>query len=189
MRGRVSAWADDISGDAVELARMAAADHHLGWRLRNLRPAAAAVDALASAWLAGAPRPVGHAVPAELVDGGSSLGTSDRLDLLQLRLREPERLIRAAAEQQLEQADIDLITENTSAAATAYRARIKAQPHDLEAWAGLALALRKTEDCPDALMHRPEIVCATYSRLAEREDSVPDPECLASWLGPILSAD
>jgi HEXXH motif-containing protein len=186
MRGRMHRWADNISDETARLAGMAAADHRLGWRLRNLRPAAAAVDSLACTWLAGEAVPAGEAIPAELVDGGGCLGVSDRLDLLYLRLREPEHLARAEAEQQMDPADVNLITENAAAAANAYRERIKAEPRDLEAWAGLALALalRETGDCPEALLHGPEIVCAVYCRVLERTGGGPDPESLASWLGP-----
>ena len=57
------------------LARIAAADHRLSWRLRNVRPDAAAVDALARAWRAGMPASDGMAgVGAYLVDGGQRSG-------------------------------------------------------------------------------------------------------------------
>jgi len=166
---------------------MAGADHRLGWRLRNLRPAAPAIDSLTSAWLARMPRPGDTEVQVELVDGGSSLGANDRLDLLYLWLREPGHFVRAG--QRIDPADVDLIAGSAAVAARAYRARIKAEPHSHEMWAGLALALWEKGDCPDALLSRPEIVHAVYRRVLERAGTAPDPEDLARWLGPTVPAD
>ena len=55
MRERLLSWPTIVPEEPGRLARIAAADHRLGWRLRNVRPDAAAVDALARAWRAGAP--------------------------------------------------------------------------------------------------------------------------------------
>jgi HEXXH motif-containing protein len=187
MHGRMCGWAEDIPDDIARLAGMAGADHRLGWRLRNLRPAAPAIDSLTSAWLARMPRPGDTEVQVELVDGGSSLGANDRLDLLYLWLREPGHFVRAG--QRIDPADVDLIAGSAAVAARAYRARIKAEPHSHEMWAGLALALWEKGDCPDALLSRPEIVHAVYRRVLERAGTAPDPEDLARWLGPTVPAD
>jgi hypothetical protein len=129
-------------------------------------------------------------VPLEIVDGGSRLGANARLDLLLTRLREPAELDAMATRIAADRPDVDLITGETTAAVAGYRTRIAADPGDLASWAGLALGLRRTGRCPDALLDGPEVVYAVYSRLArEAHAPAPDPERLAAWLGPVVPTD
>ncbi len=188
MRERLRGLTEPVPDDISDLAELVRADHRLGWRLRNIRPDDAAIVALARAWLEGAP-PRGP-IPLEIVDGGSKLGADARLDLLFTRLREPGELDVIATRIGAGRPDVDLIAGDTAAAVAGYRRRIAADPGDLASWAGLALGLRRTGRCPDALLDGPEVVRAVYSRLA-REAPAPaaDPERLAAWLGPVVPSD
>lgn len=188
MRQRLLGLADPAPGEHIALADLARADHRLGWRLRNIRPDETAVSALARAWLAGA-TPRGP-ISLEIIDGGSRLGANDRLDLLFTRLREPAELAAMAARIGADRPDVDLVTGDVTAAVAGYRARISADPSDLSSWAGLVLGLRRTGRCPDALLDGPEVVYAVYNRLVrEAAATVPGPERLAAWLGPVVPPD
>jgi len=186
LRARADSWqAQEMPQEVTRLAWLAATDHRVSWRLRNLRPRAEAVDALARAWLAGQPVPVAvaQATP-DLRDGGVALGASSRLDLINLRLREPSRLAMMARRGDADPADADLVSGNRAQAATTYLDRIG--PDDADGWAGLALALGETIP---ALRHAPELVRALYARLLELSGAAPDPRQLASWLSPAAPMD
>lgn len=187
MRERLRSWPATVPEDSGRLARMAAADHRLSWRLRNARPDAAAVDALARAWRAGAPAPDGVAgVAACLVDGGSALGASSRLDLLYLRLREPDRLAGMTQATRVERADTELISGKVTQAAAAYLEQIMQEPRCPDGWTGLAIAVGQTKP---ALLHALELVYALYNRLLETDGWAPDPGLLADWMTPTVPAD
>jgi HEXXH motif-containing protein len=188
MRERLRGLTDRMPGEASALAELARADHRLGWRLRNIRPDDVAIGALAKAWIAGA-TPQGP-ISVEIIDGGSRLGANDRLDLLFTRLREPAELAAMVARTGADRPDVDLITGDVTAAVAGYRARITADPGGLSSWAGLALGLRRTGRCPDALLDGPEVVYAVYNRLVrEAAAAIPGPERLAAWLGPVVPPD
>ena len=186
MRERLRSWPETVPEEPGRLARTAAADHRLGWRLRNARPDAAAVNALARAWRAGTPAPDGVTGMAHLVDGGIALGASSRLDLLYLWLREPARLARMAQGTGIERADAELVSGNVTQAAAGYLERVRQEPRCPDGWTGLALALGETKP---ALLHAPELVCAVYNRLLETEGQAPDPGLLAEWMTPKVPAD
>jgi len=187
MRARLQGWPETVPEAPGRLAQIAAADHRLSWRLRNLRPDAAAVDALARAWQAGMPAPDGMAGVAHLVDGGTALGASSRLDLLYLRLREPDRFAGMLQGTGIERADAELVSGNVTQAAAGYLDRIRQEPRCPDGWTGLALALGETKA---ALLHAPELVCAVYNRLLlETDGRAADPELLAEWMAPVVRAD
>jgi HEXXH motif-containing protein len=187
MRDRLSSWPETVPAEPDQLARTASADHRLGWRMRNSRPDAAAVDAFAQAWRAGGPVPAGPATGmASLVDGGAALGSSSRLDLLYLRLRDPERLGGMAHGTGSGRTDAELICGHASRAASGYLAWIEREPRCADAWTGLALALGGTAP---TLLHAPELVCAVYNRLCESGDPAPDPAELGRWMAPAVPAD
>ena len=187
MRDRLCSWPETVPAEPDQLARTASADHRLGWRLRNSRPDAAAVDAFAQAWRAGGPVPADPATGmASLVDGGVALGVSSRLDLLYLRLRAPERLAAMAHGTGSGRIDAELICGHASRAASGYLAWIGREPRCADAWTGLALALG---GAAPALLHAPELVCAVYNRLRESGDPAPDPAELGRWMAPAVPTD
>ncbi len=187
MREHLRSWPATVPEEPARLARIAAADHRLGWRLRNAQPEAAVVDALARAWRAGAPAPEGVAkVEPRMMNGGIALGASSRLDLLYLRLREPDLLAGMAQGTEIKRADVQLIYGNVMQAAVEYLERIKQEPRCPDGWTGLALALGETKL---ALLHRPELVYALYNWLLETDGRAPDPRLLADWMTPTVPAD
>jgi HEXXH motif-containing protein len=186
MRERLRSWPEAVPEEPARLARTAAVDHRLGWRLRNMRPDAATVDALARAWRAGVPAPGGVRGVDQLVDGGTALGASSRLVLLNLRLREPDRLARLRHGRGIERADAELVSGNLTRAAAEYLELIRQEPRSPDGWTGLALALGRTKA---ALLHAPEVVCAVYNQLLETDGRAPDPGLLAEWMWPAVPAD
>ncbi len=186
MRQRLRSWPETVPEEPGRLARSAAADHRLGWRLRNVRPDPAAVEALAGAWRQGTPPPDGMAMRAGLVDGGIALGESNRLNLLYLRLREPDRLAGFKQATGIERADAEFICGNLRQAATGYLECIRQNPECIDGWTGLALAWGDTQP---ALLHAPELVRAVYNRLVEVGGGAPDPGLLAEWMTPAVPTD
>jgi HEXXH motif-containing protein len=186
MRQRLRSWPETVPGEPARLARSAAADHRLGWRLRNVRPDATAVEALACAWRQGTPPPMGMTMRDSLTDGGIALGESSRLSLLYLRLRDPGRLTGPEHATGIERADAELVRGNLAAAAAGYLECIRQEPRCTDPWAGLALAWGDTRP---ALLHAPELVRAVYSRLAEADGQAPDLGMLAEWIAPAAPAD
>jgi HEXXH motif-containing protein len=195
MRERLASWTERMPDEPSYLAKTASADHRVSWRLRNLWPDADTTECLVNAWLAGKSVPPNGAVPAKVVGGGSTLGATTRLDLIQLRLREPNLFaqtmgltLRGIA---ATPPDLDFVYGDVVAAAAGYRARIVSHPETRDAWAGLALALRSTSDdlAAAALLNGPELVYAVYNRLVKISQRVPGPEVIAAWLAPIIRSD
>jgi len=182
MQARLRHWHAPQAGEHTAAAWIASADHRLGWRLRNTRPDPDAISQLTQAWAARAAVPHGTQPHPVVVSGGSTLGRSTRLDLVYLRLRDPERFSQMAPGAGIEQADIDLVSGDNSAAAAGYLAVIGQDPGRSQAWAGLALALGSAAP---ALLHAPELVYAVYNAL----DDKPDPGTLAGWLAPVVPPD
>jgi HEXXH motif-containing protein len=193
MRDRLQTWNDAVPDEPAHLARLAAADHRLGWRLRNAHPDDATIARLAQAWSTDqptAPSAVGHT---DYVDGGVALGATSRLDLLHLRVRDPGGFMLRAHSADVDGTDGDLLfaAGDAEAAAIAYRCRIRDDPTCREAWAGLALALRAVHAgfAAHSLCNGPEVVYAVYNRLVSSTGQAPDPEMLAGWLAPVIPFD
>jgi len=200
MRERMRTWPPPEPAEPLRIARKAAADHRLCWRLRNSRPAPAAVTRLAQAWLSGDPPPRDGAGDTEYVDGGAALGVSHRIDLLHMRIRDPDALAREFAAGSAggrpatggwSRADLFFAAGEMETAAAAYRLRIQAAPGYRDAWAGLALALAGTGAAQHAyaLLNAPELVYAVFHRVLEVTGRAPDPEAIASWLTSVVPAD
>ena len=111
------------------------------------------------------PPPDGMVMRDSVVDGGIALGESSRLDLLHLRVREPDRLAGLEQATGIERADAQLICGNVTQAATGYLECIRQEPGCIDGWTGLAMAWGDTRP---ALLHAPELVCAVYNRVAGR---------------------
>lgn len=81
-----------------------------------------------------------------------------------------------------DQADLDWAAGDPVAALRGYRARLRADPDDIAAWAGLALSL------PDGaarttLLNHPELALAVHRELRTAPEASPDPVALARWIG------
>ena len=127
------------------------------------------------------------------MDGGIALGSTGRLDLLYLRMRDPAgfaRRLRSAGTDDVA-GDLLLVSDRAEAAVAAYRRQLANDPACLPAWTGLALALRATHLGPAAttLCNGPEVVHAVCRQVTQLTGQVPDPEDLARWLAPVIPAD
>jgi hypothetical protein len=100
-----------------------------------------------------------------------------RLGLIRRWIVAPDRCAELIGRAGLDQADLDLVGGDATAAAAGYHARIVADGTDLDAWTGLGLALiQRTR----ALVDRPEWVCAVYAALKSEGTSV-SPTDIALW--------
>ena len=193
MRDRLRTWDEAVPDGPLQLARLAAADHRLGWRLRNAHPDDAAIARLVEEWTAGESAVSSDVEHTNFVDGGVVLGATSRLDLLYLKVRDPDGFVRRLHSGDVGRTEGDLLfaAGDAKAAAVAYRSQITADPTCRKAWAGLALALRVI--CPGLAAHSmcngPEVVYAVYNRLVRATGEAPDPEVLAGWLAPVIPAD
>jgi HEXXH motif-containing protein len=187
-------WTESVPAEITALARQAADDHRVGWRIRNLECDPATVTRLAEAWSAGEPAPMvttTHTVASERV-----FRRPARLHLTALRLTEPEalaalelgspELLKAAPDATA--ADLAYARGDLDTATSGYLDLIAADPADDAAWAGLALCLRLAadDDGPSAagtLMQRPEWVVAVRRAVG---DTV-DPIAVAAWLTPAIT--
>ena len=193
MRDRLRTWNDAVPDVPLHLARLAAVDHRLGWRLRNALPDDVAIARLVEAWSVGEPAAPSAVDRTEYVDGGVALGATSRLDLLHLQVRDPDGFVRKLNSADVDGAKGDLLfaAGDAEAAAVAYRCRIRGDPTCRDAWAGLALALRAVRPGLAAwsLCNGPEVVYAVYNQLVRATGSAPDPEVLAGWLAPVIPVD
>ncbi|MFC0530626.1 HEXXH motif domain-containing protein [Phytohabitans kaempferiae] len=186
-------WDEPAPADAVELAREAAEDHLVGWRLRNARPDAAAVSRLAEAWRAGRACPA-EAVAVEVAPSARALAQSVRLDLVRLRVVDPSRFASLVADPRglgrvvshATGADLALAGGDAVAARDAYAAELAADPDRLDAWIGLSLACQRLEP---RLFDFPELCLAVHRHLRESGDPAPDPVALGRWLVPVRRTD
>lgn len=168
-------WRDPVDGPVEAAARDVADAGAVRWGLANLRPDPDAVARLAHEWRHGVPpapeRTPSTVVPAparpaltvasgpeaavrhRLLDGGGPCGSS------------PSDQAYAAG--------------NSEDALAGYRRRLAADPGDVDAWVGLALAAHHTGQPAAARMltRRPELVRALSHALPDA-----DPLTLAAWL-------
>ncbi len=193
MRDRLRTWNDAVPDGPLHLARLAAIDHRLGWRLRNGHPNDLMIARLVEAWSAGKPAVPSAVDHTEYVDGGVALGATSRLDLLHLQVRDPDGFVRKLGAAGVDGSEGDLLfaAGDAKAAAVAYRCQIRDDPTCREAWAGLALALRAVRPglAAQSLCNGPEVVYSVYNRLVRATKETPDPEVLAEWLAPLIPTD
>jgi hypothetical protein len=192
MQETLDKWlAEKVPTTAETLARDAADDHYTSWRVRNLRPDPGHLEQLAKSWATRDHPPVGS-VPTNVVPSNSrALIHNVRLDLVGLRISEPDRftelvgdpLALAAAAPGASAGDLAYAREQYASAVHEYRTLIAAEPNERAHWAGLTLALRKLRTSPGgkALLRYPEVVYGVYQELAENGDT-PQPDVLADWL-------
>jgi HEXXH motif-containing protein len=175
----------------LRLARQTALDHLTAWRLRNLRVDPDQVADWADAWLGGAPAP--RAGRPRLAMRAASRGPlpDPRLELVELRLRDPERFQRLAGEPSrfaasvpdVTVADVLYVAGDWAEAAVAYRREITLDPDRAEVWAGFVLAARATT-LPGLAW--PEALRDLHTEIRSVTGTGVDPLTLAAWLAPAL---
>lgn len=175
---RVARWEAGPPADAsFRAARLVAAGHRAGWRLRHLRPADETVHRTVRAWVRGDDAP--PLDPGYEVVPGEKRWSQGRLVLARRWVKHgrvsPSDRIRAWG---VDEADADLLSGRHAAAAATFTRRVVADPDDFHAWTGLALAL----DGPAAaaLLDHAALVRAVYLGSPGRAG---DPAVLAAWLG------
>jgi len=187
MRAQVLARpGDQVSPAAEKIASEIASEHHLRWRLANLRPDNRIVNILADAWLAN-PRPALDRmdVPTELLPSPIS-GLVDRSSMLVKRpggvsYRTPRSATRDAGLPS--SGDLALMHGDLRQARGAYLRRI-AKATDPDAWIGLLLVLRRLGVINDSQSGRQriEVAVAVAERIRIVTGRLPDAQALFLWL-------
>lgn len=184
MRAQLDRYGDDVVPDEPAwAAKVAIADHQVGWRIRNLLPDRALVDRLATAWLAG-----GTAEPSKtqfaIVGPRCTVQDNAQVALGYRRLTGPATLKSDLDAEPNTASSLDddaaLVEERLAATAKAYGGVIMADPDRLDAWVGLTLTQRRV--APSALPGRPELAYAVYLRIRAISDIIPEPLGVANWL-------
>lgn len=157
------------------LAMLASDDHRISWRLRNVIPDRGLVEVAAEAWRAGRPTPA-------LPDAFRLAQTAETVVPTE-RAHAWAQLAHGKAD--ASGADRVLADGDYPAATRRYIEALRADPDDLAAWSGLALAGARLGG-PGARLwdRRPELVRAVYLALNVTADPPPDPLALAGWLAP-----
>jgi HEXXH motif-containing protein len=194
MRRRlVELRASPVPPEPRTLARDAAVDHWVTWRLRNLRPDPGQIDGWVEAWLDAAPcAPMARLASAMVVAGDPGwAGSGARLELAYLRLRDPGRLSALSADPSRLAAEIPgavtadcrYVRADHSTAARLYRDELAASPARVDLWAGLVLAHRRLRTPAFRfLVSYPECVLAAHERIRAATGATPDAAELAAWL-------
>ncbi len=177
------AEADPVPAEAREIAKEVALDNWLTWQLRHTAVDAAEVAGLAAAYQRGESLG-GQVLPESWVeDDVRKVDSIPRSRLLNMRFQEPRRFrqLSAADVPELGAADVLLIQGDASAAVTAYRAELAAEP-DPAAWLGLALAIHRLPAMSSQAVfaNRLPLLFETHACLAERGIAA-DPLDLAAW--------
>jgi hypothetical protein len=172
----VAAWlGEPLPADVLEHVADLATDHEARWRVAHLQSDAAGPPPL---------RP--DDIPVRVHPGPLPVAAENmRFHLMTLRYRWPE-LVGETDEWLLDPADADLIRGDYAAAADGYLRRIAAGG-DRDAWAGLAVARRRTGLGPGAtlLADRPELVATLHAVVSAGPGTQEDlalPDRLARWL-------
>jgi HEXXH motif-containing protein len=143
--------ADDVPPEVAERSVTVMVEHRATWRLRHLRPDTDHVEALMTAWSAGAPPPAPVDGPTLVVPFRRSVPASKRTTGPEPRPAE----------------DHAFATGAYKAAVTGYARRLRAAPADGDAWVGLGLTLRATgHPAAAAFLTAPETAATAWQRLA-----------------------
>lgn len=185
MHEHVSARLNEpVSQSTEKIALEIAAEHHLRWRITNLRPDIKAIDILAGTWLA-SPRttPGLMEVPIQLHSSPGS-GLVDRSYLFghpagsseapQLSIHDPDAS---------SSGDLAFMHGDMCQARRTYLQRI-AQAADPDAWIGLILVLRRLGVMSDGwpVSQRIEVVMAVAERVRAITGRCPDAQELLLWI-------
>ena len=168
-------------------------DHRALWRLRYARPAQEAVDALAAAWCADDPPPLWPDHTEITTDGDTVRLPANRRNLLRVKATDTEMFRsltrgRGTLPGSTPFADAAFGLGDADTAARAYHRHLVEAPDDLQAWAGLGLALRAQGRDAGALLDHPELTVAVHRRVRALTERGPDPLALVAWLDAATAA-
>ncbi|WP_239341157.1 HEXXH motif domain-containing protein [Frankia sp. CiP3] len=190
------AWlSEPVPFEAARLAALVTADTRALWRAHHLRPAPAAVERLADAWLTGG-EPDAVTVPTRQVPDRDARALDTRAGLARLWLSDRDELRRIERDgpgcgyRHASRADCALVAGDLVTARARYEARLVDVADDRRALVGLGLALRDDTAAGRVLRERPELVYAVAVAVAvARAGRRPDPGALAGWLAPVTDTD
>lgn len=165
-------------------------DHQALWRLRHTRPDARAVAGLVTAWLDGAAPPTWPGRHRVVADDERRL-PANRRNLLRAKATDPglfQSLVRTPTSLPgtTPRADAALCTGDSAGAAKGYDDRLRVDPDDIQAWAGLGLALRAQGQDATSLLEHPEVTLAVHRGIRARSGPPPVPSELARWVNQAL---
>jgi HEXXH motif-containing protein len=166
--------ASAVPADIRDIVTALSVESWLAWRIRHVEPVADEVEQLAASWCAGEPCP-NHAVqtalrPSHRPDPESTLST-----LLVAHAFDPDTPVVTPGTRA---GELEFVTHGGAAATPAFAARIRENPDDDGAWIGLLLSMATHDgDEPPP----PEVVSATYRRIATVCGTPPDPVTLVEW--------
>ncbi|MEV1332237.1 HEXXH motif-containing putative peptide modification protein [Micromonospora costi] len=199
MAATVRRWrdpADSAVDRRVEAAVRDVADGGaVRWALANLTPDPDEVDRLARAWRRGRSRPLGGpaaevtaapARPALPGDRGPEAAVRGRLLRAAARSGGPRHANAGDGPSGPERDDLAYAAGDPARALAGYRRRLAADPDDVDAWVGLALAARRTgrPAVTGALTGRADLARALCRALAGA-----DPLAVAAWLADAPAPD
>jgi len=179
---------EPVAADLVEAARRTAIDHHLGWRIRHVRPQSSLVTDLSEAWLDGR-SPIGKRFgddqgPTPIPDENWSHA---RADLTRLAITKDSAALRESVDTVpgATLSDLALVTGRFTDAVRGYQAELAENPDRPASLAGLTLALSGlgTSPATRTLLYRPELVRAVHRHIRRYTSNVPSIERLADWIG------
>jgi HEXXH motif-containing protein len=185
----------------LKLARMSddlTLDHAVRWRLRHYLPASSDIELLAGSWLAGKP-PTSPLEPAISPGDAAAFAENYRLRLAytmllskdDARVRDQQQAGRELDEiSGVTSADRLLLRPDYAAASASFETEIAAGMRPVEAWAGLAVALRgQAEPAAMPLIVRPDLIRAIYEKVASSGEAArPSPIEFARWMVPAVAA-
>ncbi|MBO0879501.1 MAG: hypothetical protein J2P17_03840 [Mycobacterium sp.] len=173
----------DVPDEAADIAARIALDTAVCWRLRSLRADPAAVNKLATAWISQTQTelpPVETTV--EHISRAKPVARTRKL----LTFR---RISDASASGSAPEADRLYGLGRFEQAADAYQKRIRRDPADLDAWAGLAVSISPQDPGHQALQRIPEVVAEIYRQADLLGPTRESPLQLARWLTQKLPAE
>ncbi|MBP2323198.1 hypothetical protein JOF56_003583 [Kibdelosporangium banguiense] len=158
-----------VDPELMEIVTQITDDHRAIWELRHNERDQAAVEHMASAWLSHSTAPELPKV-VRVRPGEQTMSTSVRLEMLKAKALEQDHA-------DTDGPDAAYVRGDHDGARAGYVARIRQEPGDIHAWAGLALTTKSF--VPDATF-------AVYQQIRARGWQAPDPVELAAWMNSEL---
>jgi hypothetical protein len=169
-----------IPDEAADIAARIALDYAVCWRLRNFRADPSTADKLAAAWALQIPTAL---PPVEaIVEQASRAEPVARTRTLLTY----QRIADTSKSEPAPEADRLYGLGRFNAAADAYQKRIRHDPGDLDAWAGLTVSIPPHDPGHQALQQIPEVAAEIYRQANLLDPTRESPLELARWLAAVM---
>jgi hypothetical protein len=154
-----------VDPDLMEIVTQITDDHRAIWQLRHNELDHAAAEHMASAWLSGSTAPeLPHVI--RVKSGVPITPAPARQEMLKAKALQRDPIPD-------DNADAAYVRGDHDSATAGYLARIRDEPEDLHAWAGLALTTKSFE---------PDVTLAVHREIRDRGWQAPDPIELSAWM-------